>query len=315
MLPRLFDVGDERIVTSDGLLDLAALPESLAIVGGGVIGSEFASIFSELGVDVTVIEMLDQLLPGEDKRAGRALQQAFKKAGIAVLLGTPVTDVEAAIGGVTLTIGDVTVTADLVLVAIGRRPVSRDLGFEESGVAIDERGFVVVDETLRTSAPGVFAAGDLAGPPLLAHWAYHEGAIAAENAVLGGTLAVDRRVVPNCVFSHPEVASVGLSEERAATEGTDIAVAAVRFNGNSKAVIEGQADGFVRIVYDPSSKVILGASLVGPHVTELVHEIALAVREQITLEGLADTIHAHPTLSEAVGEAALSGLGRGLHTL
>jgi len=315
VLPQLFRTDDARVVTSDGLLDLAALPKRMAIVGGGVIGCEFASIFVELGVEVTVIEMLDQLLPGEDKRAGRALQQAFKKAGIAVLLGKPVTGVAAATDGVTLTVGGGAVPADLVLVAIGRRPLSHDLGYEEAGVAIDERGFVVVDETLRTSVTGIFAAGDLAGPPLLAHWAYHEGAVAAENAVTGSSLAVDRRVVPNCVFSHPEVASVGLSEAQAAAEGITVAVAAVRFNGNSKAVVEGEAEGFVRIAYDPKTLVVLGASLVGPHVTELVHEIALAVRAQVTLAEMASTIHAHPTLSEAIGEAALSGLDRGLHTL
>ncbi len=198
--------------------------------------------------------------------------------------------------------------------SVGRRAVSEGLGYEEAGVALD-RGFVVADDTLRTAVDGVFAAGDLAGPPLLAHWAYHEGALAAENAVTGSRLAVDRRVVPNCVYSHPEVASCGLTEDRAATEGIEVDVAHFRFNANSKAVIEGEADGYVRIVTERGPGTVLGASMVGPRVTELIHEIALAATARLTLADVMATIHAHPTLSEAVGEAALSGGGRAMHGL
>jgi dihydrolipoamide dehydrogenase len=315
--PSLFDFSDSRVLTSDELLALPALPASIVIVGGGVIGCEFASIFAELGTAVTVVEMMDQLLPGEDKRAAKALQQAFKKTGIDVLLGDAVTEVDtssAASVGVRLA-GDAEAAGDVVLVAIGRRPLSRDLGYAEAGIEIDAGGFVVVDDTLRTSVAGVFAAGDLAGPPMLAHWAYHEGAVAAANAVSGGRLTVDRTVVPNCIFSHPEVASVGLTEDRAADAGVNVVVAGVRFNANSKAVIEGESDGFVRIVADAGSGAILGATLVGPKATELVHELALAIRNGLTLDNVATTIHAHPTLSEAIGEAALSARGRGIHSL
>jgi dihydrolipoamide dehydrogenase len=161
----------------------------------------------------------------------------------------------------------------------------------------------------------VFAAGDVAGAPLLAHWAYHQGAIAAENAVTGSRNACDRRVVPSCVFSSPEVASFGLSEDGAAAEGRAIQVAHVRFNGNSKAVVDGDADGYVRICCEPGGGPVLGASLVGPHVSELVHELALAAQAGLTLGQVMATIHAHPTLSEAIGEAALSGLGQGMHSL
>ena len=214
----------------------------------------------------------------------------------------------------TLSTGD-ELQADVVLVSVGRRPVARHMGFEEAGVEVDKRGFIVADESLRTAVDGVFAAGDAAGPPLLAHWAYYQGALAAENAVTGSSLTVDRRVVPNCVFTHPEVASCGLTEDRAAAEGVEVEVAQVRFNGNSKAVIEGEDDGFVRIVVEKASGVVLGASLVGPKATELVHELALAAQNRLTLESVWRTIHAHPTLSEAVGEAALSGAGRGMHSL
>lgn len=313
----VFDFSDPRVMTSDEILCLDAVPASMVVVGGGAIGCEFASIFAGLGSKVTIVEMLDQLLPGEDKRAARTLQQAFRKAGIEVRVGTTVEEMsDGGEGDVVLSLaGGEEVSAERVLVSVGRRALSRGLGYEETGVRLDRAGFVVADETLRTAVDGVFAAGDLAGPPLLAHWAYHEGAVAAENAVTGALLEVDRRVVPACVFSYPEVASCGITEDQAATAGLEVEVASLRFNGNAKAVIEGENDGYVRIVTERGSGVVLGASLVGPRVTELVHEIALAAQERLPLRAIAETIHAHPTLSEAIGEAALAGLGRGSHSL
>jgi dihydrolipoamide dehydrogenase len=312
----LFDWSDIRIMTSDEILEIGHVPATLAIVGGGVIGCEFASVFARLGSEVTVIEMLDQLLPGEDQRVGRTLQQAFKKVGIAVHVKTAVEAADSGDAGVMLRLaGGVEVAAERVLVAVGRRPASTELGYEEAGVEIGPGGFVVTDESCRTTLPGVFAAGDVAGPPLLAHWAYHQGAIAAENAVTGSNLHCDRTLIPNCVFSSPEVASCGVTEDRAKSEGIDHEVAHVRFNGNSKAVCDGDAEGFVRVVCEPGGGRVLGASLVGPHVTELVHELAVAAHAGLTLADIADTIHAHPTLSEAVGEAALGGVGRGVHSL
>ena len=316
MLP-LFDVPDPRVMTSDELLELDHLPASLAIVGGGVIGCELAAIFAELGTRVTIVEMLDQLVPGEDRRAAAALSQAFRKAGIESRLKTRVEGVDfSSPDHVALALADgSTVSAELVLVSVGRSPVSRGMGFEEAGVELDEGGFVVTDDTQRTSLDGVFAAGDVAGPPLLAHWAYRQGAAAAENAVLGGRVTVDRRFVPNCIFSHPEVASFGTSEDQAKAENLPVVAAQVRFNGNSKAVIEGESDGYIRIIARADDRRVIGASLVGPHVTELVHELVLAAQAGLTIDDVAETIHAHPTLSEAVGEAALGALGRGLHTL
>jgi dihydrolipoamide dehydrogenase len=312
----LFDWTDFRIMTSDELLRIGHVPASLAIVGGGVIGCEFASVFSRLGSDVTVVEMLDQLLPGEDQRVGRTLQQAFKKAGITAHVKTAVESADAGEAGVTLRLaGGAEVTAERVLVAVGRKPLSAGLGYEEAGVEIGPGGFVVTDESCRTTLEGVFAAGDVAGPPLLAHWAYHQGSVAAENAVTGSNLHCDRTLIPNCVFSSPEVASCGLTEDRAKSEGVEHEVAHVRFNGNSKAVCDGDADGFVRVVCEPGGGRVLGASLIGPHVTELVHELALAAHSGLSLADVAGTIHAHPTLSEAIGEAALSGVGRGVHSI
>jgi dihydrolipoamide dehydrogenase len=316
MLP-VFDVADPRVMTSDELLELDHLPAGLAIVGGGVIGCELASIFAELGTRVTIVEMLDQLVPGEDRRAAAALSQAFRKAGIESRLKTRVEGVDVSSPDhVALALADgSTVAASLVLVSVGRSPVSRGMGFEEAGVELDGHGFAVTDDTQRTSLDGVFAAGDVAGPPLLAHWAYRQGAAAAENAVLGGRVTVDRRFVPNCIFSHPEVASFGTSEDQAKAENLPVVAAQVRFNGNSKAVIEGESDGYIRIIARADDRRVIGASLVGPHVTELVHELVLAAHAGLTLDDVAETIHAHPTLAEAVGEAALGALGRGMHTL
>jgi dihydrolipoamide dehydrogenase len=312
----MFDWTDPRVMTSDQLLAIDHVPETLLVVGGGVIGCEFASLFNRLGARVTVVEMLDQLLPGEDKRTGRTLQQAFTKAGIEVHLKTAVEAAEGSAAGITLRLaGGTELSAARVLVAVGRRPLSAGLGYEEAGVRLDAHGFVATDETLRTTVEGVFAAGDVAGPPLLAHWAYHQGAIAAENAVTGSRIACDRSVVPNCVFSSPEVASCGLTEDRAAEQGVAVEVAAVRFNSNSKAVVGGDVDGFIRIVCEPGGGRVLGGSLVGPHVTELVHELVLAVHSGLSLGDVAATIFAHPTLAEAVGEAALRGVGRGVHSL
>jgi dihydrolipoamide dehydrogenase len=312
----VFPTDNPRVVSSDGLLKIGEVPRRLVVVGGGVIGVEFAAIFAELGSAVTVVELLDQLLPGEDKRTGRTLQQAFKRRGIDVRLKTSAEGVVASEDGVALTLSSgEKLEADVVLVSVGRRPVARGLGLEEAGIEVDGRGFIVADESLRTAVDGVFAAGDAAGLPQLAHWAYYQGALAAENAVTGSSLKLDRRIVPNCVFTHPEVASVGLTEDRAAEQGVEVEVAHVRFNGNSKAVIEKEDDGYVRIVTEKGGGPVLGASLVGPKATELVHELALAAQNRLPLEAVWRTIHAHPTLSEAVGEAALSGAGRGMHSL
>jgi dihydrolipoamide dehydrogenase len=319
----LFDWSDPRVMTSDELLFVETVPPSLAIVGGGVIGCEFASVFATLGTEVTIVEMMDQLVPGESQRVARTVQQAFRKAGISVHLATSVVDAEALSppgagngSGLGLRLSnDKEVQVAAVLVAVGRRPVSRGLGYEEAGVRLDNRGFVVVDDSLRTTQDGVFAAGDVAGPPMLAHWAYHQGAVAAENAVTGSSLVCDRRVVPAAMFSSPEVASCGLTEEAAAAQGLETQVAQVRLNGNSKAVIEGEPDGFVRIICEPDGGRLLGASIVGLRASELIHELALATRCGLSLRDVMSTIHAHPTLAEAVGEAGLASMGRGVHSL
>lgn len=318
----LFDWSDPRVMTSDEILFVDRVPPSLVIVGGGVIGCEFASVFATLGTSVTIVEMMDQLLPGESQRAARTVQQAFRRAGVAVHLGTTLERAEAlgAPGGPSAGLrlqlsNGLDLSAAAVLVAIGRRPVSRGMGFEEAGVRLNDHGFVAVDDTLRTSLEGVFAAGDVAGQPMLAHWAYHQGAVAAENAVTGSRLACDRRVVPSAMFGSPELASCGLTEEAAAAQGLTVQVAHVRTNSNSKAVIEGEPDGFVRIICEPGGGRVLGASIVGLRASEIIHELALAMHSGLTLSDVMRTIHAHPTLAESVGEAGLAGMGQGVHSL
>ncbi len=319
----LFDWSDPRVMTSDELLFVEQAPPSLVIVGGGVIGCEFASVFSALGTSVTIVEMMDQLVPGEGQRVARTVQQAFRKGGITVHLKTAVQAAEAlsapeagSSAGLRLRLSNgLDLSAAAVLVAVGRRPVSRGMGFEEAGVRLDDQGFVVVDSALRTSLDGVFAAGDVAGPPMLAHWAYHQGAVAAENAVTGSQLVCDRRVVPSAMFSSPEVATCGLTEESAAAQGITVEVAHVRTNSNSKAVIEGEPDGFVRILCEPGHGRLLGASIVGLRASEIIHELVLAMHCELSLRDVLSTIHAHPTLAESVGEAGLAGMGRAVHSL
>ncbi len=316
----LFDWSDPRVMTSDEILFIDRLPASLVIVGGGVIGCEFASVFATLGTSVTIVEMMDQLVPGESQRVARTILQAFRKAGIGVHLKTAVQSAAPEEGDRDgrLLLGlanGAELAGDAVLVAVGRRPVSHGLGYEEAGVLLDEHGFVRIDDSMRTTLDGVFAAGDVTGNPMLAHWAYHQGAIAAENAVTGSRLVSDHGAVPSAMFSSPETASCGLSEENAQIQRVQVDVAYVRLNGNTKAVLEGEADGFVRILCEPGGGRVLGATIVGLRASELIHELALAIHAGLRLEDVMTTIHAHPTLSEAVGEASLSGIGRPLHSL
>ena len=306
-------------MTSDELLPSTQVPASLAIVGGGVIGCEFASVFNRLGsAGHGRSRCSTSCCPARTSAPGRTLQQAFKKAGIAVHVKTAVEAAERGVAGVTLRLaGGAEVTAARVLVAVGRRPVSAGLGYEEAGVEIDERGFVVTDESCRTTLRGGVRGrrrrrarrSSRTGPTTRAPSPPRTRSPAPRWTATAA-------LVPSCVV---QLAGGGVlrphrgpgERPRASTHE----VAHVRFNGNSKAVCDGDAEGFVRIVCEPGGGRVLGASLVGPHVTELVHELALAAHAGLTLADVAGTIHAHPTLSEAVGEAALGGLGRGVHSL
>jgi dihydrolipoamide dehydrogenase len=304
----MFDFTQPTVLTSTSALELTEVPGSLLIVGAGAIGCEFASFFAELGTQITIVEMMAQMLPQEDARLAKQFQGVYRKRGIKVLLNTKVEAItEYGADHVVAKLSDGSeVTAEKVLVSVGRRPNTADIGLEDVGVELDARGFIKVSERLETSAPGIYAIGDVVGGMLLAHVASHEALVAADNCVgalggpAGGQKERDLRFVPSCTYSHPEVASVGLT-------GT------YRFPALGKAVAMGEEVGYVQLVADSESDLLLGASMMGPHVTDLIHEVAVALKNGLTVRELGDTIHAHPTLAEAVMEAAHDVHGESVH--
>ena len=308
--PSLFSFDGEKIITSNEALVLNKIPGSLLIVGAGVIGVEFASIFRELGTEVTIVEMLPQILPTEDEEVVQILEREFKKKRIKVHTGTKIEKVENLESRVRsrLSSGE-TIESEKVLVAVGRKLNSE--GLDRIGLKI-EKGKVLVNERMETNIPELYAAGDVTGGVLLAHKASAEGIVAAENA-LGKTLTMDYKVIPSCIFSHPEVASVGLSEKKAKEEGASIKVGKFPFRALGKAQALGRFEGLVKIVADADSDEILGVHIIGPQATDLIAEGALAMRMEATVEDLAKTIHAHPTLSEAMMEAAHALHNRAIH--
>jgi dihydrolipoyl dehydrogenase len=314
LLP-MFDFTHPTILTSTSALELDKIPESLLIVGAGAIGCEFASFFAEVGARITMVEMMPQMLPLEDKRLAKQFQGVYRKRGIQVLLETKVESiVEYADDHVVAKLSDgAEVTAEKVLVSVGRRPNSAGLGLEDVGVEVDRRGFVVVDDYLETALPGVYAVGDVNGGIMLAHVASHEAFVAVDNC-LGAGRKRDLRSTPSCTYSHPEVASVGLTEEQAIENGYQPVTGTYRFPALGKAIAMGEGVGYVQLVADKETDVLLGANMMGPHVTDVIHEIALAVQNGLTAAQVGETIHAHPTIAEAVMEAAHDVHGESVHT-
>ncbi|MBI5521117.1 MAG: dihydrolipoyl dehydrogenase [Desulfarculus sp.] len=326
-LPRLIRDG-QYILNSDDALSLREIPRSLCIVGGGVVGCELAGILAALGSQVTIVEALDRLLPipSLDAEVSKLLLREMKKQRVTVHTSRVVSQVERDGQGLLLTLGPpplleppasappLRIKADKVLVSVGRALNSAGLGLAEAGVALDQRGAVAVDEYLQTTAPGVLALGDLLGPgrPMLAHLAGAEGLLAAANA-LGGRQAMDYRVVPAAVFTMPEVAWVGLSPQQAQDQGLAAASAVFPFRLLGKSQAMGEIAGQAKLVYEPGSGRLLGAHLIGPHASDLIHECALALKLGATVADIAHTIHAHPTLSEALHQAAEAALGQCPH--
>jgi dihydrolipoamide dehydrogenase len=313
-----FDFDHPAILTSTEALELREIPSSMLIVGAGAIGCEFASFFAELGTQVTMVEMLAQMLPSEDLRLAKQFQAAYRKKGIQVLLKTKVDSiVKYGEQEVTARLSDGSeVTVEKVLVSVGRTPNTAGLGLDLAGVQADSRGYVMVDEYLETSAPGVYAIGDVNGGLLLAHVASHEGWVAVANALADDPAQRqkrDPRSTPSCTYAHPEVASVGLSEEQAREAGYEPVTGTYRFAALGKALALGEEAGYVQIVADKKTDQVLGASMMGPHVTDLIHEVALALHNGLTARQLGSTIHAHPTLAEAVMEAAHEVHGESVH--
>ena len=311
-------IDEDRIWSSTGALTMEEAPETLFIVGAGAIGMEFADVYDSFGTKVTMVEALDRILPLEDADVSKLMERMYKKRGVDIHTGAFFEKAEVGEAGVKVTFRDGkgeshTLDVDYVLSAVGRAPNSEDLGLDTVGVNVDERGFIVVDEYLRTNVPGVYALGDVAGRQLLAHKASHEGIVCVEQIVGQGHGTVDYGNVPNCTYCHPEVASVGLTEEQAKEQGYDIEVGEFPWVGIGRAVAAGHTDGFVKIIRDKKYSEILGAHIVGSHATELIAEFVVGRHLESTVEELEKAIHPHPTLSEGVAEGALAALGRPIH--
>jgi dihydrolipoamide dehydrogenase len=301
-------------VDSTGLLEQTEVPSRLVVLGGGIIGCEFASIFERFGSDVTVIEMLPRLIPMEDEDASKELEKQFSRRGISLQLEKQCTKVEERDGGLTVHFGDgETVECDLMLVAVGRAPAVEGIGLEEAGVEYDRRKGVTADEHRRTSVPHIYATGDCAGYWQLAHTAFREGEVAAENA-MGHDAVVDNRGVPRPIYTDPEVAAVGLTEAQAREQhGDEVAVGRFPWVANARAVMQNETVGWVKSIHETRYGELLGLVMVGPHVTDLVQAGVVAIDAEATVETVADGMAAHPTLSEAIKEAGLVALGRPIH--
>ncbi len=311
-------IDEDRIWSSTGALLQNEAPETLAIVGAGAVGMEFADVYHAYGTKVTVIEALDRVLPLEDADASAAVERSFKKRGVDVHTGAVVESADVTKSSVTLHFKDQkgdaqTLEVQHVLSAVGRVPNTEDLGLDAAGVALDDRGFFVVDEYMRTSAPGVYAIGDCAGNQLLAHKAMHEGVICVEAIAGQAHGSVDYQNVPNCTYCSPEVASVGLTEEQAKEQGLEIDIGKFPWLANGRALAGGHSEGFVKVIRGAQYSEILGAHIVGPHATELIGEFVVGRHLESTVEEMDRAMHPHPTLSEAVAEGALSALGRAIH--
>lgn len=306
----------ETIMNSDHILELERVPKSLAVLGAGAVGTEFASMFRTFGSEVTLIEMLPRVLPIEDEDVSKELGRILKKRGIKVKTGTKLAKVEPKEGGVSLALGEngeEALDAEILLVAVGRAPVTSGIGLEENGVALDERGYVRVNEMMQTSVPHIYAIGDVVNTPWLAHVASAEGMLAVDHMAGQEARPVNYDLVPSCTYCDPEVGSVGLTEAQAKEKGYDVEVGKFPFTALAKSAILGKTDGFVKVVRETKYDELLGVHIVGPHATDLIAEACVALQLESTTEELFRTMHAHPTLSESVAEAAHAAVGHAIH--
>jgi len=321
--PRTFPtlpIDGDRVFHYRKAMSLAKQPKRLLCIGAGAIGMEFAYFYHTIGTEVHVVEVAPHVLPLEDSEVAKKVGDAFRKRGVHIHLGKMARNLEVKKSRVDVHVvgaddpdGDAEViTVDCVLVAVGMQANTEGLGLEDAGIETDERGFVTIDRYCQTTAPGVYAIGDVAGGKLLAHKASYEGEIAVSH-ICGEAEAADYSQVPACTYCHPQVASVGLSEKAAKELGHQVVIGRFDFQASGKAKAIGDYDGFVKLVFDQEYMQLIGAHIVGPESTELLSELSLAMRLESTAEELASTIHAHPTLSEAVMEAAADALGRCVH--
>lgn len=313
------EIDEKRVVSSTGALELKAVPKHLLVVGGGVIGLELGSVWRRLGAAVTVVEFLDRIVPGTDAEVARQFQRILTKQGMTFRLSSKVTAVDTSGKRLKVTVepaaGEAaaeTIDADVVLVAVGRRPNTERLGLEEAGVELDERGRVKTDARFATSVPGIYAIGDVIAGPMLAHKAEEEGVAVAE--ILAGQAGhVNYDVIPNVIYTYPEVATVGKSEEDLKSAGVEYRVGRFPFTANGRAKVNRTTEGFVKILADANTDRVLGIHIIGPDAGNMIAEAAIAMEFGAASEDIARTCHAHPTLSEAVKEAALAVDKRAIH--
>ncbi|MGI9539871.1 MAG: dihydrolipoyl dehydrogenase [Miltoncostaeaceae bacterium] len=305
------DMDHPAVLTSNEILRLEAVPESMLIIGGGVIGCEFASLFAPLGTEITVVELLPKLLAGVDQRTTKQFQRLIEDDGVAVHLGRTVEEIEKYTDdGIVARLDDgTTIEAEKLLVSVGRSPQTEGVGITEAGVEVNDRGHIEVDEFLRTANPKIYAVGDCIGGLQLAHLASAEGARAVENALGDNPVPMDRTVVPSCIYTHPEIATVGLNADDAKEAGHDVKLGQARFLGSGKALGEGEPDGYAQLVTDKDTGLILGATIMGVHAVEMIHEIGVAIADGLSGAELGEIIHAHPTVSEMVMDAAQQAVG------
>ena len=310
-------IDGRRVITSTEALSLPAVPRSLLIIGAGAVGVEFADVYNAYGSGVTLIEMLPRLLPVEDAEISRFLEKIFAKRGVTIRTGTRVEGVAVEGEQVRVQVAREekreTLTGDVVLVAIGRIPNSEGLGLAEAGVKLDRGGFIAVNDRLETSGTGIYAIGDVVAGPLLAHRAMAEAFVAVEGMAGQDVRRTDPLKIPNCTYCSPQVASVGLTEEQAKEKGLQVKVGRFSLQASGKAVALGDTEGFVKVVAEAEYGEVLGLHIIGPEATEMIAEATMARTLEATLEDVHRSVHAHPTLSETVGEACLAALGRPIH--
>ena len=311
-----FEIDGDKVIGSREALALRNLPERMVVVGGGYVGVEFADVFSAFGVDVTVVEMLDTLVPVSDPEVGKTLARSFKKRGMTIKTGTKVVSLDREASPMVLTVeskkGQETIETDILLMAVGRKPVTEGLGLEALGVEMDGP-WVKINEWCESSVPGVYAIGDVAGQPMLAHKGSHEGIVAAER--IAGVAQHPMRYdnIPSVGYCHPEVASIGLTEDEAKEAGNEIKVGKYPLTSHGRALSAGHNEGFVKIIADARYGEILGVHMIGHNVSELIGEVGMARALESTVEEIAAHPHAHPSMAEAVMEAALAAMDRAIH--
>ncbi|WP_267647318.1 dihydrolipoyl dehydrogenase [Halolamina litorea] len=314
-----FEYADDPVWSSRDALDVEEPPEKLLVVGAGYIGMELSTVFAKMGVDVTVVEMLDGILPGYEDDVSRVVKKRADDLGIDFNFGEAASEWVEDGDGIVVTTEDEdgeesTYDADKVLVAVGRQPVSESLDPEAAGVEVDEHGFIATDDQARTNVDNIYAVGDVAGEPMLAHKASKEGIVAAE-VIAGEPAALDQQAIPAAVFTDPEIATVGMTEAEAEEAGFEPKIGQFPFRASGRALSTGESEGFVRIVAEQEADFVLGAQIVGPEASELIAELTLAIEMGATLEDVASTVHTHPTLAEAVMEAAENANDEAIHTL